>query len=93
MVSFLDEKGEDITGLQELSDVSTSFFCDPSSWLEADKLEDFLCQIYQLHQSKYPNLMQSVGHEAAQLKAWGVLDNVLNMISEPDTIFHKPQKF
>lgn len=93
VVTFLEQQGEDITSLQECTDVSMSFFCDPSSWLEADKMEDFLHQVNQLHQGKYPSLMKSAGHKAAQLKAWGVLDNVLNMMSGPDKIFHKPQKF
>lgn len=67
---------------------------DPSYWISAPVLENFLQTIVsQKWKHKYEDLIQEVGHHNPSLHAWGVLDSVLKMMTHPREIFQQPDKF
>src|SRR5262245_31058551 len=42
VMTYLDRRGEDLGELNDFCDWPTEFLRDPSSWLEADKMENLL---------------------------------------------------
>lgn len=69
---------------------------DPSSWLEADKMERVLKHL----DSEYGRLVEShdgvvaqVGHQCKDLRSWGVLDSVLRMVPASKDLFAQPERF
>jgi len=42
VITYLDKRGEDLEPLYEKCDWPAEFLHDPSSWLEADKMENLL---------------------------------------------------
>jgi hypothetical protein len=94
-IAFLQSRGAERGELYELTDLPVEFLKDPTSWLEAGKVESWFAQIEKvcLVDHGIENPMQTMGHEARELKAWGVLDSVLNMIEKPQDIFMQPQRF
>ena len=92
----LDRRGEDLTQVYESCDWPSEFLHDPSSWLEADKMESLLATLEKQFGLR-PNLEQSliadVGHKSKDLRAWGVLDSVLKMVQAPKDYFAQPERF
>jgi hypothetical protein len=85
----------DLDSLIEAVDVPAEFLKDPTCWLDAQKVENFLravvahCEL----QLNFSDVFEKVGHNATELKTWGVLDSVLRMIEKPPDIYHQPQRF
>lgn len=94
-ISFLQAQGLELGEICELTDVPSEFLKDPTSWLGARDVENFLQQIENLSVMRLgvDRLFERVGHAAVDLKAWGVLDSVLRMIEKPNDIFLQPQRF
>jgi len=95
VLTYLDRRGEDLGALNDFCDWPTEFLRDPSSWLEADKMENLLRLIDQEY-GRDPrfdgNLMEIVGHHSKDLRAWGVLDSVLRMVQSPKDLFAQPER-
>lgn len=95
IISFLDKSGVDLDSIYELTDLSLEFVRDPSSWLEAKKLEEFMHQL----DLKFSSLVDDesfytkIGSNSYELKSWGVLDSVLRMVQRPEDIYSQPQRF
>lgn len=93
--TYLVRKGIEPAEIYQLTDLSDEFLKDPTSWLDAKVVEAFL----QAVESKFSgilsedHLLQSIGHNSKELKAWGVLDSVLRMIERPQDAFTQPQRF
>ena len=79
------KQGQDIESLYDLTELPVEFIKDPTSWLDAKQVENFL--------RTTEISLDSVGHAAKELKAWGVLDSVLRMIAKPQDIYNQPQRF
>ncbi len=80
--------------MYESSPLPMELLRDPSYWISAPKLENFLqAVVSQKWKFRYDDLIQEVGHSNSQLHAWGVLDSVLKMMTHPREIFHQPDKF
>lgn len=93
-INYLEDKGEDISFMYESSPLPMELLRDPSYWISAPKLENFLqAVVSQKWKFRYDDLIQEVGHSNSQLHAWGVLDSVLKMMTHPREIFHQPDKF
>ncbi len=92
----LDRRGEDLTPVYEVFDWPSEFLHDPSSWLEADKMEKLLT-VLEKQFGRQPGIEQGlildVGHQCKDLKAWGVLDSVLRMVQTPKDFFAQPERF
>lgn len=75
VLNFLDQQGVPFEDLYDLTDLSFEFMQDPSSWLDADSVEQFLEATESRLAHKFPNeeLMSLVGHASFNLKSWGVL--------------------
>lgn len=95
VLNFLDQQGVPFEDLYDLTDLSFEFMQDPSSWLDADSVEQFLEATESRLAHKFPNeeLMSLVGHASFNLKSWGVLDSVLRMMQKPQDIYLQPQRF
>ncbi|RME17502.1 MAG: hypothetical protein D6797_02405 [Bdellovibrio sp.] len=95
VLTYLHNKGLQVDALHDLTDLPAEFLKDPSCWLEADKVEEFLDSLNQSysHRLGVKNLYEEVGHLSRDLHSWGVLDGVLLMMKEPQEIFTHPQRF
>lgn len=83
-----------LDGLYGLTDLNMEFVRDPSCWLEAEKLEAFLCKLDQTYGLQFSeSLVTKVGHDCNRLRSWGVLDSVLRMMQKPQDIFCQPERF
>lgn len=92
---YLLRQGVDPAEIYELADIADGLLKDPTAWIDAAKVESFLSQIEDRFSARFSDrdLMLAVGHEASDLKAWGVLDSVLRMIERPQEVFTQPQRF
>ena len=96
IINYLDRRGEDLEVLYEKCDWPAEFLRDPSCWLEAEKMEAFLRQLIHEYGASYQmddGLMEVVGHQCKDLRAWGVLDSVLRMVQTPKDLFAQPERF
>ncbi len=95
VILFLKQKGVSTSSIFELTDLPPELLCDHSTWLDAKKVEDFLSVIEEKFHSLTPNsvLIEMIGHDAKEIRGWGVLDSVLRMMEKPQEIFLQPQRF
>lgn len=96
VLTHLDRRGEDLTPVYESFDWPSEFLHDPSSWLEADKMESLLDALekqFGLSPHIERSLVADVGHKSKDLRAWGVLDSVLKMVPSPKDFFAQPERF
>ncbi|MCB0408037.1 MAG: hypothetical protein KDD34_07535 [Bdellovibrionales bacterium] len=93
--NFLVRNSSDIEGLYELTDISTELIKDPTCWIDAKNVEQFLEVVDKEfgHLSPDKPLITRIGHSCYELRSWGVLDSVLKMMQDPQDIFGQPQKF
>jgi hypothetical protein len=92
----LDRRGEDLAAIYESCDWPAEFLRDPSSWLEADKMEQLLAGLestYGKAAGVEHSLVVDVGHQSKDLRAWGVLDSVLRMVQAPNDLFAQSERF
>ncbi len=84
----------DIVRLLNQAGLSFELCNNGDSWIAADNLEVFLKLVKeQASDQKDMTLIEKVGHQAVDLKAWGVLDSVLKMIRSSKDLYHNPQRF
>lgn len=69
-------------------EVPEEFLRNPSSWLEAGRMEAFLHLVVR-HAG---DQVVEVGHSSPSLRAWGVLDGVLRMMSNPQDLYMQPER-
>lgn len=95
IITYLQAQGIELSEICEATDMPSEFLKDPTSWLDARKIETFLEQVDKLCVMRLgvDRLFERVGHSATDLKAWGTLDSVLRMIEKPNDIFLQPQRF
>ena len=91
---FLQREGVEFSDIYELSDIPEQILKDPTSWIEANKVEEFLQAIERNFTSLSlgQGVLVRIGHEAKDLKSWGVLDSVLRMIDKPMDVISQPQR-
>lgn len=90
---YLNQQGHDLEPLLEQIDTPKEFLEDPSYWLEAPKMEDFLTKADHFFSEGNKSIINVVGHSCPQLRSWGVLDSVLRMMEEPSDMYSQPQRF
>ena len=97
LISCLEKSGKDYGSLYELTDIPTEFLRDPSCWIPATSVENFIQKIEQEFTSTTPgvenSLVTTAGSQCYQLRAWGVLDSVLKMMQNPQDIYLQPHRF
>ena len=78
---FLDQRYFDTSRFYELSNMEMHFIKDPSVWMEADLVENFLKELSEEFGRHFVDkeLTTAVGHAALELGAWGELDHVLKL--------------
>ena len=95
-LTSLERRGEDLTPVYEVFDWPPEFLHDPSSWLEADKMEKLLSVLEKQFGGgveSHEGLVADVGHKSRDLRSWGVLDSVLRMVQTPKDFFAQPDRF
>ena len=98
VLSYLERRGEDLEALNDKCDWPSEFLRDPSSWLEAEKMENLL-KLIEIEYGQNPHdsgtddlLVVGVGHQSKDLRSWGVLDSVLRMVQTPKDLFAQPER-
>lgn len=93
--NYLVRNLSDIEGLYELTEISTEMLRDPTCWIEAKSVEQFLENIDKEYGyiSQDKPLLTTIGHSCSELRSWGVLDSVLRMMQDPQDVFGHPQRF
>ncbi len=93
VVSYLEYRNEDVGPLLEGVSLSEVFLKDPSYWMQASEMEEFLAKVVDWgKQQDIPQVLQEIGHKTPELRSWGVFDSVLRMISLRD-ILVQPARF
>ncbi len=84
----------DTVRLLNQSGLSFELCSHGDAWIDADNLETFL-KLFKENASDINDmsLIEKVGHQALDLRAWGVLDSVLKMLRSSKDIYHNPQRF
>lgn len=92
---YLDRHGVDSEKLFELTDLPTEFLREPSCWIPAQDVENFVGAMEREFGSLFPDgrLPTLVGHQCHELRAWGVLDSVIKMMQKPQDLFLQPHRF
>lgn len=87
---FLDQRYFDTSRFYELSNMEVHFIKDPSVWMEAELVENFLQKLSDEFGRHFVDkeLTTAVGHAALELGAWGELDHVLKL-GPVFNIYHK----
>lgn len=95
IIQFLSLNGKCREEISEMTSLPLELLTDPMGWLNAHEVEEFLMQVEKCCCVEYPgkNFLQEVGHQALDLKAWGVLDSVLRIMPTPQDIFNQPERF
>lgn len=96
VITYLDRRGEDLDRFYDSCDWPAEFLRDPSSWLEADKMEQVLKHINQEYGRAVEGVdgvVVLVGHQCKELRSWGVLDSVLRMVPSAKDFFAQPERF
>lgn len=97
ILTYLEDRGEDLSSLYDLSPVALEIMRDPSSWVSAPDLENFLEKIASHISQQGPNhsvdWLTLSGHEGFKYRPWGVLDSVLRMMPKPQEVFQQPERF
>lgn len=86
--SYVERNRLDIGPLELAIEVPEEFLRNPSSWLEAGRMESFLHSCVRI----YGDIIEEVGRSSPDLRAWGVLDGVLRMMSNPQDLFLQPER-
>lgn len=84
-----------LEGLYSSFDIPEELLRDPSSWMEAREMENFLRVASNYYQAEraHENLPEQVGHACLNLHSWGVLDSVLRMMDKPQDLYLHPDRF
>jgi signal transduction histidine kinase len=91
---FFDKRGDDVSQVLDQIDFPEEFMRDPSYWIRAEQLENWLSQfIDQCKPNDRVELITEIGSKVPELKAWGVLDSVLRMMPRPQEIMNQPERF
>jgi hypothetical protein len=96
VIHFLKKSGIEHQDIFDCTPVPEEFLQDPTGWLEAYQVEDFLNKVEakfsQVLEKSQVSLIAEIGHQSPKLKSWGVLDSVLRLMVKPDDIFLQPQR-
>lgn len=97
-LTFAERCGDSLDQLFEAYQGPTEFLRDPSSWMMADQVEEFLQVVVQHLRRTHVELdtkdgiISHIGHQSRDLRAWGVLDSVLRMVQAPKDLFAQPDR-
>lgn len=90
---YLSRRGWERDRLFEVTDLPVEFLRDPTSWMPAEAVENFLRTLENEFGSQANNFVVEAGHLSSELRGWGVLDSVLRMMQKPQDIFSQPHRF
>lgn len=93
--NYLVRNISDTEQLYEITEISMEKAKDPTSWIQARQVENFLEAVEKeySHLSTHQSLISNIGFTSVELRSWGVLDSVLKMMQDPQDIFGHPQRF
>jgi len=87
---YLESLGYMAGDYLELAGITPEKSFDPDSWVDSEKVENFLSVV----QNEVPNInIKSIALMEPDLRGWGVLDQVLNIIKSSSEIYISPQNY
>lgn len=94
VLRFIENSGEEITSLLESIEVPEEFLRDPSYWIKAEELEQFLTEVLKRPWG-LPNsqIIPVIAQSCVESRSWGVLDSVMRMMTSPAEVFSQPERF
>ena len=92
---FLSQCEFDTSRFFEMTPLEMNFLKDPHSWMEASQVERFLNNIKRSYGCHFEDkdLITTVGHNCADLRSWGGLEDFLKMFRSPEDIHRKLKVF
>ncbi len=91
---FLDRSGFDSDRIHDLTPLPIEYLRDPTGWMDAQGVEEFFEAVErELGANIQDGLATVVGHQCADLRAWGVLDSVIRMMPRSQDLFLQPERF
>jgi hypothetical protein len=93
VLASLERQGRDLSGILQNTDLPEEFLRDPSSCVEAPKMEAILRDIDSTFRDLPEDYARDIGRNSEQLRCWGVLDSVLKMVESPLDIYGQPSRF
>lgn len=91
---FLDRSGFDGDRIHDLTPLPVEYLRDPTGWIEASAVEEFFEAVERELGAALPDALATVvGHQCADLRAWGVLDSVIRMMPRSQDLFLQPERF
>lgn len=91
---FLDRSGFDGDRMNDLTSLPIEYLRDPTGWMDASAVEEFFEAVErELGEGLSDALATVVGHQCADLRAWGVLDSVIRMMPRSQDLFLQPERF
>ena len=79
VIVYLERQGAQMERFFEKFETPVEFFKDPSGWVEVPEMENFLVAVSEFLNVQNPqNFYREIGQQNFDLRAWGVLDSVLN---------------
>jgi hypothetical protein len=88
ILTYFEREGLSQEFVYSQSHWPVDFLKDPSCWLEAHTLEEFL-----KHAEKLVGDVEKIGLMTPKLNAWGPLDSVLRLMGRPQDILSQPDRF
>lgn len=78
----------------EAVEVPEEFLRDPSYWIKAEELEQFLVEVLRRSWSvPSSQLLTNMAQSCVETRSWGVLDSVMRMMNSPAEVFSQPERF
>jgi signal transduction histidine kinase len=91
---YIERQGAQLDSFFEAFEAPVELYKDPSGWLPAEEMEEFMLAIAKHRGEERPDeFFREVGRSNHELRAWGVLDSVLKMVESPRDIFAQPDRF
>lgn len=94
ILRYIEQSGEETSSLLECIEVPEEFLRDPSYWIRADELEQFLTHVLRRSWSQPSGqILSTIAQSCVESRSWGVLDSVMRMMSSPAEVFSQPERF
>ncbi len=94
ILCYLDSLQVPTQTLFEDTTVPENFLRDPTFWVEANEVENFIQKAHALVSHKEQReFLSEIGRRSSELRAWGILDSVLKMMPASKEVLYYPQRF
>ncbi len=94
VLRYIENSGDEVSSLFESVEVPEEFLRDPSYWIKAEELEQFLNAVLKRNWGMPSSqILTTMAQSCVESRSWGVLDSVMRMMSSPAEVFSQPERF